>query len=78
MKAQGIISDIVLNVRRGKQHFTVFELWVMTLGSNPGLNWFEFEYALKLTIATGEVKSTLPFLSAQFNDCAILTPGSAL
>ena len=77
MKAQGIISDVVLNVRRGKQHFTYHELQGMTAESNPGMEWYEFDYALKLVVCTGEVKSTVE-IGPRFVDAAIFTPGSAL
>jgi hypothetical protein len=76
MRAQGIISDIVLNVRRAKQHFTFSELFGMMQGTQVDeVNWEEFSFALKLVVATGEVKSTLPVYSTQFADCAIFCPG---
>ena len=77
MKAQGIISDIVLNVRRGKQHFTFHELLGMTQESNPQMTWTQFETALKLTVMTGEVNCSVPVKSSLI-DLAIFTPGSAL
>ena len=48
--AQGILSDIILNVRRSKQNFTFFELQGMTEESNPGITWDEFYTALKLAV----------------------------
>lgn len=75
--AQGIISDIILNVRRGKQNFTFFELQGMTEESNPGLTWDEFHAAIKLTVLTGEVLCSVS-VNSNLVDIAIFTPGRTL
>lgn len=76
-KAQGIISDIVLNVRRGKQNFTFHELQGMTEESNPGMTWKQFENALRLVVSTGEILSSVSPNSSLI-DMAIFTPGNTL
>lgn len=78
MRAQGIISDIVLNVNKAKKNFTFPELFGMLDGSmEEKVNWEEFLFALKLVVATGEVKSTVPVFSTQFSDCGVFSPGKA-
>ncbi len=82
MKAQGIISDILLNVRRGKCHFTFHELLAMTTEYNPSLTWDEFKAAVMLTVLTGEVKSSVPIkdigTAQDIVSTTVFSPGKSL
>lgn len=78
MKAQAIVSDIVLNVRRGKRSFTFRELYEMREGSQrTEVTGRMFETALKLVVLTGEVLCSMP-PGSDLMEVAFYTPGGEL